>query len=110
MKQIIFSNGDNQQIHWFIWFRLVWFYDISTIVDYLMWNPFSYIKTVLLETIRFSVSTLKMLKAVLFQAIPFSISTHFSPIWPIDRTQSSATILGQSWTGSDGNEGVVHIH
>ena len=33
----------------------------------------------------------------------------FSSISPIDRTQSSATILGQSGPGSDGNEGVLRI-
>ena len=30
-------------------------------------------------------------------------------IWPIDRTLSSATTLGQSEPGSDGNEGVLCI-
>ena len=38
-----------------------------------------------------------------------SISIQFSSIWPIDRTLSGATILGQSGSGSDGNEGVLHI-
>ena len=33
----------------------------------------------------------------------------FSFIWPIDRTLSGATTLGQSGPGSDGNEGVLHI-
>ena len=33
----------------------------------------------------------------------------FSSIWPIDRTQSNATTLGQSGPGSDGIEGVLHI-
>ena len=32
-----------------------------------------------------------------------------SSIWPIDRTWSGATILGQSGPGSDGNEGVLCI-
>ena len=59
----------------FVWFGLV--YGISTIVGYLMLNPFLYIET------------------VLFQTIQFSISTQFSSIWPIDRTLSGVTILGQ---------------
>ena len=32
-----------------------------------------------------------------------------SSIWPIDRTFSCATILGQSGPGSNGNKGVFHI-
>ena len=32
-----------------------------------------------------------------------------SSIWPIDRTLSGATTLGQSGPGSDGNEGVLHF-
>ena len=32
-----------------------------------------------------------------------------SSIWPIDRTLSGATILGQSEPGSNGNEEVLHI-
>ena len=32
-----------------------------------------------------------------------------SSFWPIDRTLSGATILGQSEPGSDGNEGVICI-
>ena len=48
-------------------------------------------------------------KTILFQIIPFSISKLFSSVWPIDRTLSGATTPGQSETGSDGNEGVLHI-
>ena len=36
-------------------------------------------------------------KTVLFQTIQFSISTQFSSVWPIDRTLSGATTLDQ-WT------------
>ena len=32
-----------------------------------------------------------------------------SSIWPIDRTLSDATTLGQSGPGSDGNEGILYI-
>ena len=48
-------------------------------------------------------------KTILFQVIQFSISMQFSSIWPIDRTQSGATILSQSRLGSDSNEGVLCI-
>ena len=50
-----------------------------------------------------------MSKTVLFQTIQFSISTQFSSIWPIDRTLSGATTPGQSGHGSDGNEGIRDI-
>ena len=33
-----------------------------------------------------------------------------SSIWPIDRTLSGATTLGQSGPGSNGNKEVLHIH
>ena len=66
------------------------------------------------QTILFSISivfvyTQLNVKTVLFQIIQFSIGTQFSSIWPIDRTLSSATTPDQSGTGSDGNEGVLHI-
>ena len=32
-----------------------------------------------------------------------------SSIWPMDRTLSGTTTLGQSGSGSDGNEGVLGI-
>ena len=32
-----------------------------------------------------------------------------SSVWTIDRTQSGTTTPDQSGTGSDGNEGVLHI-
>ena len=50
-----------------------------------------------------------MSKTVLFQVIQFSISTQFSSVRPKDRTLSGATFLGQSESGSDGNEGVLRI-
>ena len=40
-----------------IWFDLVWFYGISTIVGHLMPSSFLYIWTVLFQTIQFSIST-----------------------------------------------------
>ena len=49
------------------------------------------------------------MKTVLFQTIQFSISSQFSSIWTIDRTLSGTTTPGQSGPGIDGNEGVLHI-
>ena len=50
------------------------------------------------------------------QAIQFSISHLFthckksnSFIWPINKTLSGTTTPGQSWPGSNGNEGALHI-
>ena len=48
-------------------------------------------------------------KTVPFQVIQFSISILLSYIWPIDRTLSGATTLGQYGPGSDGNERVLGI-
>ena len=81
-------------------------------------------KTVLFQTIQFSISTqfkcknnlivkiflfqaIQFIQTVLIQTIQFSISMQFSSIQPIDRAQSGATIQGQSVPGSDGNEGVL---
>ena len=50
-----------------------------------------------------------MSKTVLFQTIQFSISTQFSCIRPIDRTPSGVSTPGQSEPGSNGNEGVLRI-
>ena len=50
-----------------------------------------------------------MSKTVLFQTIQFSISTQFSSIWSIDRALSGSTTPGQSGHGSNGNEGVLCI-
>ena len=50
-----------------------------------------------------------MLKTVLFQTIQFSISTQFCSFWSIDRALSGATTLGQSGPGSDGSAGMLHI-
>ena len=50
-----------------------------------------------------------MSKTVLFQTIHFSLSTQFSSIWSIDNTLSAATTPSQSGPGSDGNKGVLCI-
>ena len=71
---------------------------------------FSYKKKVL--TIQFNISAVFVqtqldIKTVLFQTIWFSISTQFSSIWLIDMTLSSTTTPGQSRPGNDGNKGVL---
>ena len=63
---------------------------------------FNYQKTFLFQAIQFS-------QIVLIQTIQLIISMQFSSVWPIDRTLSGATTLGQSGPGSDGNEGVLCI-
>ena len=49
------------------------------------------------------------MKTVLLQTIQFSISTHFHSFLPMDRILSAATTPGQIKPGSDGNEGVICI-
>ena len=84
-------------------------------------------KTVLFQTIHFSISTqfkskytvylsktflfqaIQFSQTILFQIIQFSISMQFNSIQPIDRALSGATIPGQSGPGSNGNEGVLLI-
>ena len=46
-------------------------------------------------------------KTVLFQTIQFSINTLFSSIWTLDRTLSGSATPSPSEPGSDGNEGVL---
>ena len=48
-----------------------------------------------LVKVQFFVYT-QLVKTVLFQTTQFSISTQFSSVWPMDRTLSGATSLGQS--------------
>ena len=48
-------------------------------------------------------------KTVLFQTIQFSISTQFNSIQPINRTLSGSTTPGQSELESDVSEGVLCI-
>ena len=64
---------------------------------------------VLLQTIQFSIRTQFKYQNNSIQIIAFSISTHFSFIWPIDRTLSGATTSDQGGHGSDGNKGVFCI-
>ena len=104
-----------------VWFGLVWFYGISTIIGYLMLNPFLNALTVLFQTIQVSIQkqfhfkqfSLGLhslnVKTILFKAIQFNISTQFSSIWPIDWTQLGATIQNQSKLGNDDNKGVLRF-
>ena len=48
-------------------------------------------------------------KTVQFWTIQFTISTYFSSIWHIDKARWGATTPGQSWPGSDSNDGVLQI-
>ena len=59
-------------------------------------------KTFLFQAIQFS-------QTVLIQIIQFSISMQSSSIQPIDRALSGATVPGQSGSGGDGSEVVLHI-
>ena len=88
----VFAYVINRFLSVYTLVRLAWFYGTSTIIDYLMPNPFLCIQT------------------VLFQTIQFTISTQFRYIWPIDKALSSATTPGQSVPGSVDNEGVLRIH
>ena len=44
---------------------------------------------------------------MLFQTIQYIVQMTNSSIWPLDRTLSNFTTLGQSGSGSNGNEGVL---
>ena len=73
-------------------------------------------QTVLFQTIQFSISTLFKCQLVLCLTIQSSINYVFALIlnvkqfyWPIDKTLSSATILGLSGPGSIGNEEIPCI-
>ena len=50
-----------------------------------------------------------MSKTVLLQTIQFSISTQFSSIWHIEKNLSGATTSGPSRPGSNGKEGLLCI-
>ena len=58
---------------------------------------------------KFLIVVIQFIKTVPFKTIQFSISAQFNFNWPVDRTLSGATTLGQSGPGSDGNEGVLLI-
>ena len=100
----------------YITLSLVWFYGISTIVGDLMPNPvFIYILNIWFVNTSCRCTQLNDL-TVLFLTIQFSMSfvcSHFkwsnSSTWPIDRTLTGDTTPGQSGTGSNGNEEVLHI-
>ena len=95
------------------WFGLFGFYGTSTVVGYLMPNPFSYKWTVQYQKQfyfkQFSLALHSLnIKTVLFQVIQFSINTVlFYLTHRLDPIRCDHS--GQSVPGSDGNEGVVHI-
>ena len=67
------------------------------------------VKTVLFQTIQFSVSSQITYQNSSIQVVHFTVITHFSFIWPIDRTLSRANTPDQSGPGSDLNEGILYI-
>ena len=85
-------------------YSLLW-YTVSIVFVYTQLN----VKTVLIQTIQFSISIVSTSKTVLFQVIQFNIRTQISSIGPIDRTLLGATTLSQSGAGSNGNKGIVCI-
>ena len=88
---IIICKKNNSCKVGLVWFGLVWFYGISTIVGYLMPNPFVNLKT------------------VLFQTLQFRISTNFSFSLSLDRTLLGSTTPSQGGPESNGNEGVLRV-
>ena len=50
-----------------VWFGLLWFYGITTIVGNLKPVPFLYIQTVIFQTIQFSISIIFGLQSVKYQ-------------------------------------------
>ena len=69
---------------------LIGFYGIPTIAGYIMPNPFLFTRNALYQTIQLSI-------------------IHFSSIWYLDRTLSSATTPGQSELGSGGYKKLLLI-
>ena len=113
-----------------MWFGLVGFYSISTIVGYLMPTPFFdilniwFVNTFCRYTVKWSNSfiskNLAWIKVSKYCYVSLTIQlnksfvyTQFkwsnSSIWTIDRTLSSATSPGQSRPRSNGNERVLCI-
>ena len=89
-------------IHWLV----VLFYGTSTL--FRSFNAEFKFQTIQFISIVFVYKQLNV-KTVLLQAIQFSISTHFSCIWPIERTLSGANTPSQSGPGSDSSEGILRI-
>ena len=110
----------------FVWFGLVGFYGISTIVGYLMPNPlYTYVLSIYMickhfednifkwARVHFLLHTVKWFQVFLYNShnLTAVICLHtFCSIWPIDRTLSGATNLDQSGPKSNDNEGVYQIY
>ena len=67
------------------------------------------VNRVLFFKIQFCISRVFCLHTILFQTIQFSINTHYSSIWPRDRTLSGATVQGLSKLRSYGKKWVLSI-
>ena len=89
--------------------QLFWHLTVCKQKTFLVLNWFVWSRTVWLNWIVFYLHSVSMSKTVLFQTIQFSISTQFSSIRHIDRNLSGATTPSQSGPGSDGNKGVLRI-
>ena len=79
-----------------------------------LFQAIQFSQTVLIKTVQFCKSTvfvytLLSVKTVLLQTIQFSIVMQFSSIYPKDRAPPDATTLGQNGLGCDCDEGVLHI-
>ena len=112
-----------QRINPFRSFKLIRFQTIQFSMNIVFVYKRSNVKTVLLQTMHFSISihfqcqkqsyykqfSLAKVQTDLFKTVQFSISTQFSSIWPIDRTLSGATNPAQSGQGNDGTGGVLCI-
>ena len=103
---------------------LVRFYGISTIEGYLMPNPlYTYILDIYDLSTHFIDNILKWAWGLFLHTVKwfqvFLYNSHnltsvmclhtVCSIWPIDRTLSGSTTLGQSGPGSNDNEEVLHI-
>ena len=80
---------------------------MSTLLGH--WRP-NWLVLIKVQTIQYGFVYVQLnIKIVLFQTIQFSFSTQFISNFPIDRILSDATFLGQSGSGSNGNESVLRI-
>ena len=87
---------------------------VNSLPKTFLFQAIQFCQTILIQSIQLSINIVFVhtqinIKTVLFQTIQFSISTQFSSIWPIGRSLSGATTPDQSRSGSDGNEGGLRI-
>ena len=84
-------------------------YSISSIIGYLMPNPFYTYKQFYFKQISLAYVRSFNNKTLLFQTIHLNRSTLFSSVWPVDRILLGATTPSQSGSGTDSKEGVLRI-